>query len=156
MLVAPNQDTGSREQGDGSCVSQSPSGRRRPCVEAWQRRVRGPQHRHQLVAPHLRQPELQDRGRRVATETVHASGSDGYRSLSSRSWGNRCRHALNVESAGAKGVGEREPLRGQIGFAFPAHAAQMPLLLRVQREPGGRHLMIHRALERAGSRTALK
>ena len=36
---------------------------RRPCGEAQQRRLRGPQHRHQLAAPHLRQPRLQSHRR---------------------------------------------------------------------------------------------
>jgi NAD binding domain of 6-phosphogluconate dehydrogenase/NAD-binding of NADP-dependent 3-hydroxyisobutyrate dehydrogenase len=42
------------------------SGRcRRPCREAEQRRIRGPQHRRQLAAPHLRQPGLRGRRCRV-------------------------------------------------------------------------------------------
>ena len=41
-----------------------PGRHRRPCCEAEQRRVRGPQHRRQLAPPHLRQQGLQGRRRR--------------------------------------------------------------------------------------------
>ena len=53
------------EQSDRSCVGRLPGGCRRPCCEAEQRRVRGPQHRRQLAAPHLRQPGLRGRRRRL-------------------------------------------------------------------------------------------
>jgi len=42
-----------------------PGRHRRPCCEAEQRWTRGPQHRRQLAAPHLRQPELQGRGHQL-------------------------------------------------------------------------------------------
>jgi hypothetical protein len=50
-----------------------PGGHRRPCCEAEQRRVRGPQHRRQLAASHLRQPGLQGRRRRLAATAEHTS-----------------------------------------------------------------------------------
>ena len=46
-----------------------PGGNRRPCCEADQRRIRGPQHRRQLATPRLRQPGLQGGRRRVAVDS---------------------------------------------------------------------------------------
>jgi ParB-like chromosome segregation protein Spo0J len=59
----------SSESGDRSCAVRLPGGCRRPGCEAEQRRVRGPQYRRQLAAPHLRQPRLQGRWRQLARIT---------------------------------------------------------------------------------------
>ena len=61
---------GTSEQGDGSRAGRLPGRHRRPSGEAEQRRVRGPQHRRQLAAPHLRQPGLQGRRRRLVLGAV--------------------------------------------------------------------------------------
>ena len=64
-----------------AALGRLPGRHRRPRCEAEQRRVRGPQHRRQLAPPHLRQPELQGRRRRLAV----ARGRAGIRG-SSQAW----------------------------------------------------------------------
>ena len=76
-----------RESGDRSGTGRLSRRRRRPCGQAEQRRVRGPQHRRQLAPPHLRQQELQGRRRQLAPsprDAAHGLGSSTRRPQHSR------------------------------------------------------------------------
>ena len=65
------------QQGDASGAGNVPRGNCRPCCEAEQRRIRGPQHRCRLGTPRLRQPGLQGGRRRLAPKPTpqHVRGS---------------------------------------------------------------------------------
>ena len=66
--VGDDRQRNDSQQSNGSRFGRVPRRHRRPCRQAEQRRVRGPQHRCQLAAPHLRQQRLQGGRRRLAAD----------------------------------------------------------------------------------------